>query len=706
MKSLKRDSRINQCLHGYAEGHRLLACSAVLDEEVARTIGRLSDLSGPSGPKGFEQYLTGYPLPSIDAYALGYTWYAPEMPRPGCVWTHTLIIPNEVIGDAESLGDFIGFFARPTNKQVGQEYREPLELGSPRRPFEVCWDSPGALNRSKLVSIVDTFFSNPESPILVPACESSECLPLIDALWSLRLPHLRKRLAFSTGSLSSRTISSKAFDLQFVPSNLVREISREPSLGAGAVIVDFKREVSSWSEIAADSASRKYQDEFSMFISKVAEDDDGRDVLEKFGKLFFQLRTNGDRAGLNNLIETIVSCFPGTKEGRKLKNFVLGRERATELVYGFGEIDILRSLSKTEKGSSFDANELGLFERGKMLLEEQPELAQSLLFDLLRTHLSQVGETVVSGIIAGFDEVKAGQLAGTEPQLLPVLFAANPELACSSTLWLAACSKQSELFESIRESSKLSDDALPRIVTAMMNSGVERVAPTVLSAWGEVAVHAVLDWASMHHFERNSKWFDAARAYPSFILSWSEAAKPKSLSGVGFLSKLLNPDIPELREFDTTAWVDLLKNSGGTFPAGEAGRSFAFLAALGLAGRSADALKLVSAAFAPLHQLLAADRIAYEDWKMVEKFTPELGWLRSWDKCERLRRGLIAAFLRYSWPSEALTEFITDMSLLRDVSTSAREVDGGKRFIKELVRRIETGAVFASEKTLRALRRK
>ena len=44
--------------------------------------------------KGFDQYVTGYPLDSINAYALAMTWYAPEMPRPGCVWTRPPFRPQ------------------------------------------------------------------------------------------------------------------------------------------------------------------------------------------------------------------------------------------------------------------------------------------------------------------------------------------------------------------------------------------------------------------------------------------------------------------------------------------------------------------------------------------------------------------------------------------------------------------------------------
>ena len=44
---------------------------------------------------GFESYLTAYPLPRSSLVAFARTWTAPEMPRPGCVWTHTLLIEQK-----------------------------------------------------------------------------------------------------------------------------------------------------------------------------------------------------------------------------------------------------------------------------------------------------------------------------------------------------------------------------------------------------------------------------------------------------------------------------------------------------------------------------------------------------------------------------------------------------------------------------------
>ena len=89
---------IHQALHGYHDGHTLLGSSREFPADVRRTMLVLSDMSGQSMEPGFESYFTGYPLEGEGFYAFAKTWHAAEMPRSGCVWTHTLLLPFSELG--------------------------------------------------------------------------------------------------------------------------------------------------------------------------------------------------------------------------------------------------------------------------------------------------------------------------------------------------------------------------------------------------------------------------------------------------------------------------------------------------------------------------------------------------------------------------------------------------------------------------------
>jgi hypothetical protein len=120
--------KIHQALHGYSDGHRLLEASMVLPRETERVVLILSDMSGPSMLHGFESYLTGYPLPDAGLYAFARTWYAAEMNRPGCVWTHTLLIENADLAHIRDLRTLVRLFRRPQKGQSWLAYQSPLVL--------------------------------------------------------------------------------------------------------------------------------------------------------------------------------------------------------------------------------------------------------------------------------------------------------------------------------------------------------------------------------------------------------------------------------------------------------------------------------------------------------------------------------------------------------------------------------------------------
>jgi hypothetical protein len=121
---------IQQLLHGYSGGHRRLVSSIDLPLEADYAATTMSDLSGQSLVAGFEEYLTGYPLPKTSFYALARTWYAPEMDRPGCVWTQTLLIER---GDLDQIPNFdtvLSYFVRPMSLRNLKKYSESIFMDS------------------------------------------------------------------------------------------------------------------------------------------------------------------------------------------------------------------------------------------------------------------------------------------------------------------------------------------------------------------------------------------------------------------------------------------------------------------------------------------------------------------------------------------------------------------------------------------------
>ena len=121
---------IEQTLHGYSNGHRLLSFSKKFSDNEIKKMTILSDLSGNEFVNGFEKYYTGYRLNS-DTIVLACTWYATEMKRPGCVWTHSLIFSeNDLRKYGGEMGAVFSLFRKPKNNNDFSYYNKSLEIDS------------------------------------------------------------------------------------------------------------------------------------------------------------------------------------------------------------------------------------------------------------------------------------------------------------------------------------------------------------------------------------------------------------------------------------------------------------------------------------------------------------------------------------------------------------------------------------------------
>jgi hypothetical protein len=181
--------RIEQTLHGYSDGHRLLAASKELSRGAKYVMLPLSDMSGRSMVPNFEEYLTGYPVPETSLYAFARTWYAPEMERPGCVWTHTLLVESKDLGNISDFAALLPLFRRPTRrgtKDSWEEFRSALELPEPQGHQA---DLPRALDQVAK-SLLLALYRTPDAPVVLAAEDSTSFEMLLLALWSQQWPAL------------------------------------------------------------------------------------------------------------------------------------------------------------------------------------------------------------------------------------------------------------------------------------------------------------------------------------------------------------------------------------------------------------------------------------------------------------------------------------------------------------------------------------
>ncbi|MCF6117153.1 hypothetical protein L2449_09530 [Mesorhizobium muleiense] len=201
-------SVIERQVHGYRQGHQLLAASAQLTKEDQSVIDRLSDVAGPLRPRErFESYLTAYPLPSGQHFVAARTWQDLTVARAGCVRTLSLIIPMTDWAEAEGLSAYLDLLGKDRLPDDGDAV-QVIVRATPAEPLPPAIDFRGS-------ELLEALFLEETKPVVVFDAIDPDLIAtrLLTALW----PSLRRRFALSTFALSPRKVSGRDFDLLFAP---------------------------------------------------------------------------------------------------------------------------------------------------------------------------------------------------------------------------------------------------------------------------------------------------------------------------------------------------------------------------------------------------------------------------------------------------------------------------------------------------------
>jgi len=205
---------LDQAIFGYSGGHRLLASSRSMTSEERFVLLRYTDRSSDNAKLPRSGYLTGIPLPTNKVYALVRTWPAPEMDRPGAVWSHVLFIKLADLAAITHLKVLDSLFIRP---------RLPESLSGDLSPLTVTFPAkkkglPESFNHQMAASVLVSVYRETGGPAYIAREKGQDIDQLALAIWSQQWPKLRREFSFCTFGEQSRSSSKDEFDLLAGPS--------------------------------------------------------------------------------------------------------------------------------------------------------------------------------------------------------------------------------------------------------------------------------------------------------------------------------------------------------------------------------------------------------------------------------------------------------------------------------------------------------
>ncbi len=639
-------------LHGYSDGHGRLAGSLldVTPKDAAR-IAQMSDWSGYKDPGNKDHsYLTAYLLEDSHYYVVAKSWYATEMERPGCVWTHSLLI------DLNQKRDFVDFrtleryFHRPARGDYGS-YNKPIETEVQGNREWEGW-KPDSIS---LMFMLSTLLTGNET-FCLKVEQGSEwnqrlCLTFLQFMPMAML----KRISMSSGAPSPRMMGGEFLSMQFV--TMADGISLlSPPWKDKLNDNDF----SSGLHFVVKGMVGEGEDVSSLI--KVFSQDIGDDENKYIGvSLLLEMlymKVNGTAfVSYRDVLGTIVNYFPQINEGNIVKLNYLG-ERITSL-FCKSEKDFIFIISTWKDAEQhFSAQHMSLSPRVTMLAETDESGYLELVKELMSAELNEFGRQIVTESI---DRLPIGDYVmipdNLWERLLPFLSENKQFLVSDKWLELDG-SRFNDVLWSFQHIEVIEYSYWEKLLHTVMqkqayleDSFVDRLYQIISNC-----SYKVLDF--LNTLEKDNRhgyiYTRAFKNCPSFI-EWM--SKQEHVSGC--VEDMVVNCIDPRHASSPAIWRWIIKSKDGRKHID----TYIFILALAYNWRGKDALDFFYHSFAQVHSALGASETSDYVWRYVSQFGGKVYFYQEWDRCRKLRNGVVAHLKALGFNKDVLNEFTPDKEL-------------------------------------------
>lgn len=670
--------KVHQCLFGYEDGHRLLASSIKLPTDAASALLPLSDLAPGVSLAHVEGYWTGIPLPTARSYALMRTWPAPEMPRPGCVWSHALLISFAEIArfvDLVSLGPLT---LRPDAPGHFDVYREPQVVD----PAMMRMTTQNYAGRSQGVSARDglrllrAVYGETRASIVEgrPGVLDDAVL----ALWSQQWPRLRRAFAFRTaGSLIEDTSSGIRFDLRVVGVTGNRAGELPPTVATS--------EAEAWESAALEDLRSDEPTEFRRFLWRYGSDlRASRERFQLLAELYTMTRVSMLTGGhLETALQRVAFALPSLDEGRTLKeDLVSGGRSVHSLMPRSDTLEIIDFFVRHPESNSLPQSAIDVGPELRESWRTRPEAVLHLAEQVASSE-SALAELVLDSLTEMADPLTLFASTEGHVHLRERLLRRRPSLLLADGL---VGVPQPELLRLLAlapdEPSFVSD--LVRNLLRLNDAAVARV---MLQRFPHQTVHAIAG-ALQLEIEQDgpgvpSVWLDALTDHRQEIIQSGLIGRAKTTRLLAAFASVLGHDSPEALSVEPRVWSEALRRTRDDVVNREQQVFLAFLLAVALHSPTSGSELLFEHAFEPVHTALWHSRFAREATAILVRHLPDLGWWDQWDTCRRLRLAVVGAYVTGNLRAQSFKRLTEDPWLWQLLVDVADESGPGRRFIKK-----------------------
>lgn len=647
--------RVDQTLHGYSEGHRFIDGSLKLPQPDARTMLVLSDASGSSSRIPSEGYLTGYPLVESGKYVLARTWAAPEKSRPGCVWTHSLLIDFADLARLGSATSLIECFRCPTGgSSFG--FASQIDVEVTRMPIAVPPPDLARIGRW-----TSALYGKPKSKIFAER-KGSDDDGLVLAIWMQQWPRLRRGFRFCSFSADDRSTSTDVFDFQ------LRDTGRSSRLRPAEGVVASAVEEGDWVGTLLDDLELPARSDLRQFLRDVGSDvTNGRAAMVFLVHLYMALKPGVGTLRLADAVSGFARLGPS--QGR------MGRAAAARVVLSRPDLNDSRLFDFALQQVRADCDLLGIDPTivGRALLRWKPDLfAHGLVQEdpFHRAVAAALPEADIDELVALIEAV---------PSVAAAMLPFRRDVLESASFWRVT---SIDVFGLIR-SLDVDPGQMVNIVSALAEAGREDCASVVVERFGIDPVVATLSMIDAACIRSRMGWVRAISSRTNDLAESMATGRLFHRPLLFVLTEILDPDaVPNI--LGTDPWVTAVEctNTTDDVSSEDLLAAFLFNRARGWVSRSTG--RLFSLSLQRLHDAMASDRLTGRAWRIAKQRLPYRSLWHDWDQCEKLRHAVVDNFIDRQLPPIEFGIVADDGELWKELVDLAAKSSRGRRYLDKV----------------------
>lgn len=675
---------IHQALHGYSDGHRLISASIQLSASDAQSVLILSDSSGGTGRSDNSGYLTGYPLRESGLFALARTWQAPEMSRPGCVWTHTLFVDFSDLANLPSLDSLITLFRRPSQPLSIVQYGKPFLI---ERVVETKMVEIALKESAWCRQLLTALYEYPMEKI-ISVSPTFDPEPLLLAIWSQQWPRLRRSFCFCTSTVTDRSNNQLRFDLQILPVSDRGIMGRFPR----AISIEEQEPVSApWMDDAIADLFKSRDSSLRSFLRRVgSEISTGRAAfaeLVSFHRLLSDAETKPE--AIDSALSMSFAFFPDPSNVGQLM-------LANKAVRHAGHLSTVAH---------------------DFLLQHLPQLDRETLLAYAET----IGEATWVTNPQRFCELLEGNenevivgsrtLAALSSEQLIVglskcsdfiarILARRPELTAVPLFWEVSA-VDDPAFEFLRNNQDLRSQA----IVAMLKCGASRLARKAFSAFGNRGVWEELAPAIDHTLaeQRDLRlWIKTSLNDPCGVAEALVEGRFHTKKPLAMIARLSEPDVIP-NDFGLDPWVLAMNSAKGSLPPADNIYLMCYLLARALGSRSRNSADLAALAFEDVYLAATKDSFQSDEWGLLDYRLPVKGFWDKGGRSERIRNAVAKLFVERNLSPRIFVNLTKYDPLFAELAQAAMRVWGGRNYLRQLREVLQAGDSSRSEARIHAV---